>query len=162
MPSARKTKLRVLRGHDVPAEGYDRPVMRTLMRVFSRWTDASAAGMKEHGLTLPHFEVLMCLNTGEGISQQDLSDRMLLTKGNICIIVQKMEAAGLIERLTDPVDQRFHRLYMTDAGRRLVARVIPCHRDLEGRILAGLNPADRKTLYDLLNRMDQAFDDMNA
>ena len=75
MPFPRKTRLRVLRGHDAPADGYGRAVMLTLMRVFSRWTDASGRLVKQHGLTLPHFEVLMSLNAGEGISQQDLSER---------------------------------------------------------------------------------------
>jgi DNA-binding MarR family transcriptional regulator len=103
-----KTRLRVLRGHDIPPGGYERGVMMTLLRVFSRWNSASSALLKQHGLTIPHFEVLMSLNAGEGISQQDLTERLMLTKGNICVIVQKMEAEGLIERRTDPVDQRFH------------------------------------------------------
>jgi DNA-binding MarR family transcriptional regulator len=150
----------VLRGHDAPADGYERVLMLTLMRVFSRWTEVSGRLVKQHGLTLPHFEVLMSLNAGEGISQQDLSERLMLTKGNICIIVQKMEASGLIERRTDPVDQRFHRLYMTDAGRRLIAGVFPGHRELASRILSGLKAAEQKTLYELLSRMDQAFDDI--
>jgi DNA-binding MarR family transcriptional regulator len=130
------------------------------MRVFSRWNDASGRAVARHGLTLPHFEVLMALNDGEGISQQDLTGRLMLTKGNICIIVQKMEAAGLIERRTDPVDQRFHRLYMTAAGRRLIAQVMPDHRDLAQRLFTGINPQDRQTLYRLLGALDQAFDDL--
>jgi DNA-binding MarR family transcriptional regulator len=160
MSTPRKTRLRVLRGHDAPADGYERTVMRTLMRVFSRWNDASGRLMKEHGLTPPHFEVLMTLSAGEGISQQDLSERLMLTKGNICIIVQKMEASGLIERRTDPVDQRFHRLYMTDTGRRLIAGAFPSHRDLASRMLSGLKTPEQKMLYELLSRIDQAFDDM--
>jgi DNA-binding MarR family transcriptional regulator len=160
MALQRKTSLRVLRGHDVPAGGYERAVMMSLLRVFSRWNDASGDLLKKHGLTLPHFEVLMSLNAGEGISQQDLTERLMLTKGNICVIVQKMEAAGLIDRRTDPVDQRFHRLYMTDAGRKLIARVVPGHRDLSQRLFSGIDRADQKTLYDLLCRIDQGFDDL--
>jgi DNA-binding MarR family transcriptional regulator len=155
-----KTRLRVLRGHDIPPGGYERGVMMTLLRVFSRWNSASSALLKQHGLTIPHFEVLMSLNAGEGISQQDLTERLMLTKGNICVIVQKMEAEGLIERRTDPVDQRFHRLYMTDAGRKLIATVIPDHHDLGHRLFSGISQPDQKTLYDLLCRIDQRFDDL--
>jgi DNA-binding MarR family transcriptional regulator len=161
MAIQRPTRLRVLRGHDVPAGGYERGVMLTLLRVFSRWVDASGSVVKQHGLTLPHFEVLMALNSGEGISQQDLTERLMLTKGNICVIVQKMEAAGLIERRTDPVDQRFHRLYMTVAGRRLIAKVAPDHHALAKRLFAGMSPSDQETLYKLLCRMDQGFDDLD-
>jgi DNA-binding MarR family transcriptional regulator len=157
-----KTSLRVLRGHDVPTGGYERAVMMRVLRVFSRWNDASGELLKQHGLTLPHFEVLMSLNAGEGISQQDLTERLMLTKGNICVIVQKMEAAGLIERRTDPVDQRFHRLYMTGKGRKLIAGVIPGHRDLGERLFGSMSEADQKMLYDLLCRVDQGFDDLEG
>jgi DNA-binding MarR family transcriptional regulator len=159
MNARRKTRLRVLRGYDVPADDYCRAAMIALIRVFGRWSDAAANLVRLHGLTLPHFEVLICLNSGEGISQQDLSERLMLTKGNICVIVQKMEAAGLIERLPDPVDQRLHRLYMTDAGRCLVAKAMPAHRALAEEIMSGLNPAEQKMLHGLLCRIDQAFDD---
>jgi DNA-binding MarR family transcriptional regulator len=160
MPASRKTPLRVLRGHDVPPDGYQRSIMVTLMRVFWRWNDASASLVRQHGITLPQFEVLMALNSGEGISQQDLTERLMLTKGNICIIMQKMEASGLIDRRTDPVDQRFHRLYMTDAGRLLIATVIPDHRNLTSRIFAHMGQADQKSVYQLLSKMDQALDDL--
>jgi DNA-binding MarR family transcriptional regulator len=160
MKSARHTKLRVLRGHDAPPGGPARAVMLTLVRVFSRWTNLSGDLLKRHGLTLPHFEVLMTLSSGEGISQQDLTGRLLLTKGNICIIVQKMEAAGLIDRRTDPVDQRFHRLYLTDLGRRLIANVIPEHHELGTRLFSRFSQADQKTLYELLVRVEQGLDDL--
>ena len=86
----------------------------------------------------------------------------MLTKGNICIIAQKMEASGLIERRTDPVDQRFNRLYMTDSGRRLIARIKPHHHDLAAQLFAHINQADQKLLYELLSRLDQAFDDLDG
>ena len=158
----RKTRLRVLRGYDVPPQERGRAIILTLLRVFGRWSEEAAGVVKPFGLTLPHFDVLMCLNLGEGISQQDLSEQLLLTKGNISITLQKMESAGLIERRTDPADQRFHRLYLTDAGRCLIAKAIPQHVALAGRVLGGMSAAEQKTLYDLLCRLDQAFDDLET
>jgi DNA-binding MarR family transcriptional regulator len=161
MAVGRKSRLRVLRGYDVPEQGRGRAIVISLIRVFGRMNEATSRLVKQHDLTLPHFEVLLCLKSGEGISQQELSDRLLLTKGNICIIVQKMESCGLIARRPDPTDQRFHRLYLTDAGRRLLARVMPEHHALAGKILSGLNAAEQKTLYELLTRVDQTFDDLD-
>ena len=160
MTAGRKSRLRVLRGYDVPEEGRGRAIVITLIRVFGRMNEATTRLAKEHGLTLPHFEVLLCLKSGEGISQQELSERLLLTKGNICIIMQKMEASGLIERRADPTDQRVHRLYLTDPGRRLLAGIMPEHHALTGQILSELSPAEQKTLHELLSRIDQTFDDL--
>jgi DNA-binding MarR family transcriptional regulator len=160
MASGRKTRLRVLRGYDVPLQERGRAALLTLIRVFGRFTEATTRLVKEYELTLPHFEVLLCLHSGEGISQQELSDRLLLTKGNICVIVQKMESSGLIERRSDATDQRFHRLYLTDRARRLMARVMPGHHDLLARMLAGLSMQEQKTLLELLSRIDNSLDEI--
>jgi DNA-binding MarR family transcriptional regulator len=122
--------------------------------------DAMGRVVKEHGLTLPHFDVLLTLKNGEGISQQDLSERLLVTKGNICVIAQKLELAGLIERRSDPTDQRFHRLYLTDAGRRVVAKVYPEARAFHVKLLSALSLHEQRTLGELLNRVEQTLDDL--
>ena len=76
------------------------------------------------------------------------------------MIVQKLEVGGLIERRTDPTDQRYHWLYLTDGGRRLLAKVWPEHRALTSQILGGLSQAEQKTLHELLSRINQTFDDL--
>ncbi len=103
MEPGRKNKLRILSGHDVPAEHRGHAALTTLIRIFGRMTARGGELAKRHGLSLPHLEVLLCLNHGEGISQQDLAERLLLTKGNICVMVQKMEGAGLIEAGRTPM-----------------------------------------------------------
>src|SRR5262245_17579599 len=159
MGAGRKPKLRILSGHDVPAEHCGHAALTTLIRIFGRMTVRGTHLAKRHGLSLPHLEVLLCLNLGEGISQQDLAERLLLTKGNICVMVQKMEAAGLIERRSDPDDQRFHRLYLSPHGREKLCAILPDHHAMTGRMLRGLTLAEQKTLHELLCRVDDTFDD---
>ena len=136
--------------------------MITAVRIVGLMTDSMARLVKPHGLTSAHFEVLLTLKAGEGISQQELSERLLMTKGNACVTVQKMEALGLLERRADPTDQRFQRLYMTDAGRKLLAKVLPEHHAEMKQMLAGISLADQKTLHELLLRVERNFEDMNA
>ena len=157
MEPGRKNKLRILSGHDVPAEQRGHAALTTLIRIFGRMTARGAEMAKRHGLTLPHLEVLLCLSHGEGISQQDLAERLLLTKGNICVMVQKMETAALIERRSDPEDQRIHRLYLTPEGRKKLSKILPEHLAMSGRLLRGLTQAEHKTLHELLCRIDDTF-----
>ena len=114
---------------------------------------------KRHGLTLPHLEVLLCLNQGEGISQQDLAERLLLTKGNICVMVQKMEAAGLIERRSDPDDQRFHRLYMAPAGKQKLREIHAGAHGHDRPRARGPLAGEQKTLHELLCRIDDTLNE---
>jgi DNA-binding MarR family transcriptional regulator len=159
MEAGRKTRLRILSGHDVPAEHRGHAALIKLIRIFGRFTARGSSLAKRHGLTLPHLEVLLCLNQGEGISQQDLAERLLLTKGNVCVMVQKMEASRLIERRSDPDDQRYHRLYLTPAGRQKLREVMPEHLAQTRRMLKNLSMAEQKTLHELLCRIDDTFDE---
>jgi DNA-binding MarR family transcriptional regulator len=74
-------------------------------------------------------------------------------------MVQKMEAAGLIERRSDPDDQRFHRLYLSPAGREKLCTILPEHVAMTGRVLKGLTLAEQKTLHELLCRVDDTFNE---
>jgi MarR family transcriptional regulator, organic hydroperoxide resistance regulator len=157
MEPGRKNKLRILSGHGVPAEQRGHAALTTLIRIFGRMTAQGSRMANRHGLSLPHLEVLLCLNLGEGISQQDLAERLLLTKGNICVMAQKMEAAGLIERRSDPDDQRFHRLYLAPAGRKKLRDFMPEHVAQTSRVLKNLTLAEQKNLHELLCRIDDTF-----
>lgn len=159
MEPGRKTRLRILSGHGVPAEQQGHAALRTLMRIFGRMTARATEMAKRHGLTLSHLEVLLCLNQGEGISQQDLAERLLVTKGNICVIVQKLESAALIERRSDPDDQRFHRLYLTPGGKQKLSEFLPERVAMTGRMLKALTQDEQKTLHELLCRIDDTFDE---
>jgi len=134
--------------------------MLALVHIYGRLEDAMTRMLRPHELSVAHFDLLMCLRQGEGISQQEVSRRLMVTKGNVCVIVQKLEAQGMLERRSDPTDQRVYRLYLTDAGRRLLARIYPEHRALMATLLAGFTPDDEATLYALLGRIEQAFDDL--
>jgi DNA-binding MarR family transcriptional regulator len=130
-----------------------------MVRIVRSFTEATTRMAREHNLSLPRLEVLLCLNDGEGISQQELSERLLVTKGNVCTTLQAMESEGLVERRTDETDQRAHRLYMTTAGRQRLAKTRSARQALMTRTLGGFSPDENRTLRRLLGRIEQTFDD---
>jgi DNA-binding MarR family transcriptional regulator len=157
MEPGRKTRLRVLHGHDEDIQGCSG--MLAMVRIVRSFTEATARVAREQDLNLPRLEVLLCLSDGEGISQQELSERLLVTKGNVCMTLQAMEAEGLVERRTDAADQRAHRLYMTNAGRQRLAKTKPAREALMARTLGVLSSDEYRTLRKLLGRIDQTFDE---
>ncbi|MDB5333577.1 MAG: transcriptional regulator [Phycisphaerales bacterium] len=157
MEPGRKTRLRVLRGHDEGDQGHAAAI--AMVRIVRGFTDASTRVARENDLNLPRLEVLLCLGDGEGITQQQLSERLLVTKGNACMTLQAMESEGLIERRADPADQRANRLYLTTAGRQRLAKTKPAREALMARTVGVLSPEERRTLHKLLGRIEQSFDD---
>ena len=158
MSAGRKTRLRVLHGHGLPPEARGAAALIGMVRVVGRLTAALADVVRPHGLTIAHFEVLMGLRGGEGVSQQDLADRLLVTKGNLCVTAQKMASAGLIERRPDPTDQRVQRLYLTADGRRRLAALMPAHDALIGGVAGCLTRAEQSALLGLVTRVEDALD----
>jgi DNA-binding MarR family transcriptional regulator len=157
MEPGRKTRLRVLRGHDEDNAGHAAAL--AMVRIVRSFTDAHTRIAREHDLNLPRLEVLLCLKDGEGISQQELSQRLLVTKGNVCMTLQAMEAEDLVERRTDAADQRAHRLYLTNTGRQRLAKTMPALQALMARMLGLLSSDEQRTLRKLLGRIEQTFDD---
>ena len=70
---------------------------------------------------MPQCDVLTTLTEKEGVSQQELAERLYVTKGNISGLLDRLEAAGLVERRAIAADRRQYAIYLTEAG-RAVAR----------------------------------------
>ena len=109
-----------------------------------------------HGLTLPQFDVLATLWHGEGITQQVLAERLLVTKGNVVGLLDRVSAAGWVERRPDPEDRRANRLYLTDAGRKLLAASWPCQIALGKKIYGALTEPELRLMQNMLERLDEA------
>jgi DNA-binding MarR family transcriptional regulator len=68
-------------------------------------------------------------------------------------IVDELEQRGLVERRPDPDDRRVHALYLTGAGRKLLARGRKIAAEHEAELTRGMSAADRKALVALLQRV---------
>ncbi len=72
-----------------------------------------------HGITPVQYAVLKALDGREGLSGAELSQRLVLDSASITGVVDRLEAAGLIERRADPGDRRIHRVHATARARVL-------------------------------------------
>src|SRR3981081_2300674 len=111
-----------------------------LVRVFQKVDRASTDSLRCRQLSPAQLDVLAKVGSTEGISQQELADALLVTKGNVCQLLDKMETAGLLERRPDG---RVNRLFLTDQGRRVHDEVVPQHDDLLSNQLSALSDADQ-------------------
>ena len=57
-----------------------------LIRLETRMRVAVSEGLRTIGLSVPQCDVLTTLTEKEGVSQQDLAQRLYVTKGNICLL----------------------------------------------------------------------------
>jgi MarR family transcriptional regulator, organic hydroperoxide resistance regulator len=156
MSQERKPDPRSLPVLNEDPRGWEIKVATTLFRFHSRLERRSAEALAVHGVSLPQFDVLATLSHGEGITQQELAERLLVTKGNVVGLIDRVSAAGWVERRPDPEDRRANRLYLSDAGRQLVARAAPCQIALLRKVFGTLTEAELRQLHAMLERVEGA------
>jgi DNA-binding MarR family transcriptional regulator len=83
----------------------------------------------------------------------DLAQRLSMPKPTITVYVKHLEAAGLVRREIDPTDLRRHRLLVTPAGRKLMARGLSLLSEAFHARLARLSAAEQATMHVLLEKM---------
>ena len=125
-----------------------------LMRVYQKLDRSSSEHLKEWGLSVAQFDVLAHVGAAEGMTQQELADSLLVTKGNVCQLVGKLEDRDLISRRQQG---RANRLFLTDEGRGLFDEVVPVHEAMIAERFSVLSEGEQARLHELLRKVDRAL-----
>jgi DNA-binding MarR family transcriptional regulator len=125
-----------------------------LVRVFQKVDRASVEHLRQWDLSVAQFDVLAQIAGNAGLTQQELADRLLVTKGNVCQLLDRMERHGLLIRQQEG---RANRLYLTPEGQRLAEQVVPAQEAVVARCFAPLNVDEQKQLLALLRKLDRGF-----
>jgi DNA-binding MarR family transcriptional regulator len=125
-----------------------------LARVFQKIDHASAEHLRAWGLSVAQFDVLAHVGTTEGLTQQELADSLLVTKGNICQLLDRLEHSGLIERRQE---RRTKRLFLTQAGQKLFDDVVPAQERMIASLFSTLAPEEERALLAALRRLDHTL-----
>lgn len=110
------------------------------------------------GATLPTFDLLAQLDRRpHGPTMSELSKRLMVSKGNISDLVDRVEAKGLVERRSDPTDGRVQRIYLTEAGDRLFAELAPAHNAVLAEAMAGLDEGTLEAMNEVLGQLKSSI-----
>jgi DNA-binding MarR family transcriptional regulator len=126
-----------------------------LMRIYQKVDRASAEHLREWKLSVAQFDVLAHVGASEGMTQQELADSLLVTKGNVCQLLDKLEGRGLISRHQEG---RANRLFLTAEGQRLFDEVVPAHEAMIADRFSVLSGEEQTQLHELLRKFDRALD----
>jgi DNA-binding MarR family transcriptional regulator len=85
--------------------------------------------LNAHGLTLSDYEVLLRLSSAEGemMRRVDLAQSVLLTASGITRLLDGLERAGFVEKVSCASDARVSYAKLTGAGRRKLAEAGRTH-----------------------------------
>ena len=112
-----------------------------------------ARRIAEIGLHPPQFRVMNMIDAAEGRSQQAIAEAIGAPASRMVAIVDELEDQGLVERRPHTSDRRVRALYLTAAGRRMLARGRKIAGEHEEEMMRGLTGADRDRLVALLQKV---------
>jgi DNA-binding MarR family transcriptional regulator len=104
--------------------------------------------------TLPRFDLMAQLyRTDEGILLGELSQRMMVSNGNVTGLVERLVQEGLIERQVTENDRRAARVRMTARGRSTFSKMAEAHGDWIAELLGGVGESEQEQLWERLGRL---------
>ncbi|TDE33004.1 MarR family transcriptional regulator [Actinomadura sp. 6K520] len=136
-------------------------VLSRVSRLARHLDRARRAVFVDHDLESWEFDVLTALRRAGSpyqLSPGRLLRATLVTSGTMTNRIDRLAAAGLVERHPDPQDKRGVLVRLTDAGRTRVDAAFADLLEREQAILDSLGPGQREVLADLLRTLLIPFD----
>jgi DNA-binding MarR family transcriptional regulator len=128
-------------------------IWHRLNRIEKKYTQSTEKKLNEFELSEPIADILGRIYDSPGITQNELSVKLLVTKGNIAQLVKKMENCELIYR---EQNGRTKHLYLTDEGEKTYLKLLDFLQSWIDDFLEVLDKDEQKTLLQLLSKVDRA------
>jgi DNA-binding MarR family transcriptional regulator len=113
--------------------------------------------------TLPRFDLMAQLErTPEGLKMSELSQRMMVTGGNVTGITDGLEKEGLVVREVDAADRRVFRVRLTAEGKRQFRRMASEHEQWIIDLFGSLGTKQKRQLTDLLGELKAHVNDRHG
>src|SRR6202789_2573368 len=104
------------------------------------------------GQTLKELATLSYLRDYREPTQQQLTEGLCIDTNYCVMLLNDLEASGLVERRRDPTDRRRHIVTMTEQGRKALHQAESAQQTLEDEVLGALDSNERAELSQLMRK----------
>ncbi|MFG6195926.1 MarR family winged helix-turn-helix transcriptional regulator [Nonomuraea sp. JJY05] len=112
--------------------------------------------LTERGLRQGEFDVLAALRRAGPpytLIPSELSAVLMMSRAGMTNRLDRLEAAGLVERSLDPADRRSFHVRLTDEGLRTIDETLTEHAANLAHLASPLTPEDTETLAAILRKL---------
>ena len=124
-----------------------------LMRAAESITARTHRHLSSKGLTISQFGVLEALYHLGPLSQKQIGQKILRSRGNITMIIDNLEKRGLVMRKRDKEDRRVFIIHLTDEGNKLISKIFPPHATKISDEMSILSAAEQEMLGGLCKKL---------
>ncbi len=97
--------------------------------------------------------MIMIISKHEGMTQNQIAEKLNLRPATVAIMLRRMEKAGLIHRKQDENDRRIQRVYLTEKGRSHCEFLKEQMQRIESIATQGFSEEEKLQLANLLDRI---------
>ncbi|MCX6174948.1 MAG: MarR family transcriptional regulator [Ignavibacteriales bacterium] len=124
-----------------------------LARAFSSFNKRSIESIRTFGLTQPQFAVIEIIGHLGPLKVGEICNKMLVSGGNMTLVLDNIEKLGFIERVHSLEDRRAILIQLTQKGKDLFDEVFNSHADHVAKLMSVLSVEEQKTLGELLKKL---------
>ncbi|MEM9998259.1 MAG: MarR family transcriptional regulator [Bacteroidota bacterium] len=132
-----------------------------VIRTYQTCTRLLTERLRTLDLTVAQHETLAHLLIEDSISQQALAQRLLVTKGNLTGLLNRLAERGLIERRPDSSDGRVNLIVLTAAGRALATQADVLQRTYVGEMVSPLSEPQQTDLHAMMKAIEAQLHTMD-
>jgi DNA-binding MarR family transcriptional regulator len=104
--------------------------------------------------TLPRFDLMAQLERSPGgLRMNEISQRLMVSRGNVTGITDQLEKEGLVMRTPDANDRRVVTLKLTEPGLRQFRQIAQRHEEWIVQAFEGLTREEKQTMCALLKKL---------
>jgi DNA-binding MarR family transcriptional regulator len=145
----------------LPKDAHRRRAWLALLRCFSRIERVLMQHIAlQYNSSLPRYDVLTALAfNAQGLTMGELATMLMVSKGNITGVVQRLKSDGLVKKVTSKQDRRIQSVTISAEGRRLWEAMHVDYDRIISELLSGQSDAEVQALTRALQK---TLDSVNA
>jgi DNA-binding MarR family transcriptional regulator len=140
-----------------PLASVNHEALLSLVRTSALMQKLSDRFFSRFGLTDVQFNILMILkeHASAGLSQQELSEHLIVTKSNVVGLIDRLERSGYVKRMSHPSDRRFNQIVLTPRGRNLELKIEESYFTEVDKMMNALSNPQKKAVIQAMERIRQ-------
>jgi DNA-binding MarR family transcriptional regulator len=111
--------------------------------------------VEKAGVTRAQWGLIAAIMSNPNSTQRELAAKLEVTDVTACRLIDRMVAAGLLERQEHAQDRRAYRVALTQEAEPLMAKLAAAAETYESEVFANLDDADIDLFNTLLARISQ-------
>lgn len=140
---------------------YDRALGRLISIIFRRSHAYIGRQLEPWGLSRGQYMFLAQLYFEDGLTQDEISRRLLVDKGTTARAIASLESQGLVRRIGDCTDRRKKIVVLQPRALEIRDEFFGIVLDFNRRLVDGFTPEEFDTFINMLQRVSDNAEQLN-